>query len=486
MSEARPALDRIAVAGDGQVGVLAALALKRALPACEITVVGLAPDPAAFADHAATALPFTNKLHDRLGIREDWIVARAGGSHRLVTRCFGWGEEGQHGPIAYGASADPLQSMAFGREWGGGSRTVTAREQPGSLAETLAGAGRFRTPPPDVETPLAEVDYALRWVPSAYRALLIELAQQLGVRHVQARSIGVETDGAIGAKALAIEGGSRIEADLFLDCSGPAAHLLRALPTCREREWSDTLPTRRVLVARPGGPMLALEDRISLLADGWLTELAGRDGLHTVLGVGERVSEAAAMQALASPLQYAVELAPARVAEPWIGNVIAIGDASARFEPLGWLNLDLAHRQLALLLELLPGKVIEPLERAEYNRRSGMMMDTARDTLALFYAAPRARRVFASVTPQHVSLTIDQFTRRGRLPFREESPLFAEEQMALLRAVGFERGTPPQFSAGDPRQIDAARQAFSARAQAALDYAPPYQQWLASVTGATG
>ena len=60
MSAARELPRRVVVAGAGQVGALTAIALRRALPQSEVLVVGTPPDPAAFADRAPTALPFTN------------------------------------------------------------------------------------------------------------------------------------------------------------------------------------------------------------------------------------------------------------------------------------------------------------------------------------------------------------------------------------------------------------------------------------------
>src|SRR5690606_40966971 len=58
VSEARELPRRVVVAGDGQLGVLAAIALKRSLPACDVLVIGAPPDPAAMADRMPTALPF--------------------------------------------------------------------------------------------------------------------------------------------------------------------------------------------------------------------------------------------------------------------------------------------------------------------------------------------------------------------------------------------------------------------------------------------
>ena len=100
MSEPRELPRRVVVAGDGQLGVLAAVALRRALPSSHVIVVGTPPDSAAIADRVPTALPFTNKLHDRLGIDEDRLVREAGASHRLVLRYRGWGGAGQEGVAA--------------------------------------------------------------------------------------------------------------------------------------------------------------------------------------------------------------------------------------------------------------------------------------------------------------------------------------------------------------------------------------------------
>jgi tryptophan halogenase len=125
MSEPRELPRRVVVAGDGQVGVLAAIALRRALPSTEVTVVGTPPDPAAFADRAPTALPFTNKLHDRHGIDEERLVREAGASHRLVVRYRGWGGAGHEGVAPYGAVIDPKMKTGFARDWGGGPRNAS-------------------------------------------------------------------------------------------------------------------------------------------------------------------------------------------------------------------------------------------------------------------------------------------------------------------------------------------------------------------------
>ncbi|MEW4449434.1 tryptophan 7-halogenase [Qipengyuania sp. JC766] len=474
---------RVVVAGGGQVAILTAIGIRRALPRSDVIVIGLPPDRAAFADFAATALPFTNRLHDRLGVEEADLVLKCGASHRLITRYRDWGGGGQAGLLPYGGGQDPALQTRFAQEWGGGPRNVSRERPAGSLSEVLAEAGRFAPPPPDMETPLSRVEYGLRWNPPAYRDLLIGIAQQLGIAHVPGPIAALEPDDAGGIASVAIEGSERIAADLFVDCSGSGAALAAAMPGYARIDWTSELPVRRVLVGKPGPAVLALEDRMSLVPEGWRSELNGRDGVQVSLAMADGGAEDAAVNALGAEPIAGIALSPVRIRDAWTGNVIALGDAAAQFEPLGFLNLDLAHRQLDLLLEMLPGRAILPPERAEYNRRAGLMMDAVRDTLALHYAAPGARAVFGeqAAVPDAVRIALDQFERRGRLPFREEAPFLKQEEMELLTALGFMPGRAPQHGAMDPREVEMALARVQRDAKEALDYAPDYRQWMAHV-----
>ncbi len=481
MSEPRELPRRIVVAGDGPLGVLTAIALRRALPRTEVIVLAIPPDPAAFAERIGTALPFTNRLHDRLGVEEEALVREAGASHRLVVRYFGGAGPEWQGAAGYGAAIDPAMKTAFAREWGGGPRNAGTGAPPRSLGEVLAAAGRFAPPSGEAQSPLAEVDYALRWNVAAYRAHLIGLAEKLGVRHERGRATGVKPDGSGGIAALEIGKAGELAADLFVDCSGSGAVLLSALPEMQWIDWRPRFPTRGLAIAAPGSPMIALEDRVTWTALGWRWEIGGRDGRQALLAVPAGASDEAIAAALGSPPATIVPFAPGRSAAAWIGNVIALGTAAVEIEPLGGIAQDLAHRQLALLLELLPGRTIDRTERAEFNRRSALMADHAADWLAAHYAAPAPTAQFPALelSPE-LFRTLDQFTRRGRMPFFEEAPMLVQEFSALLLAIGVPSGEGPHAAAGAVSGDEAAR-AFEARAAAALQAAPAYTKWLSGL-----
>jgi len=473
------------VCGAGQVGALAAIAIKRALPRSEVLVVGTPPDPEALADRASTALPFTNRLHDRLGIDEERLVREAGASHRLVVRYSGWGGEGQIGAAPYGAAIDPKLRTRFARDWGGGPRNASTAAPPGSLGEVLAAEGRFQ-PPSAVEpnSPLAALDYALRWNPGAYRNLLIGEAQRVGVQYLDGAVTAIALREGGGIDAIGVGGASEgIDADLYVDCTGTGAALLSQLPEARWHTWQPYLPIRGLQYGQQGGPALSLADSVSLAAVGWRAELVGRDGTQSVLAMVEGTDQLAAQAALGTAFADFVAVDPGRTAQAWIGNVVALGDAAARFEPLGWLNLDLTHRQLALLLELLPGREPDPRERAEFNRRAGLMADRVRDLLGAHYAAPGAGHLGSLERSPELALELDQYHRRGRLPFFEEAPLAVQEASALFAALGHTPGVGALALCADSREGEVARRTFEATASAALQSVPPYGAWLRQVLG---
>ena len=478
MSAARQPLTSIVVVGAGQVGVLAAIAMKRALPSAQVIIVGIPLHPGALADRASTALPFTNELHDRLGIEERAIIDHAEGSHRLLTRLFGWGSPGTSGAVPYGAVATQSMLDHLGHEWGGGALGAGDDPAKASLAGLLADAGRFAVSDGIAPNPIDKVEYALRWSQPKYHALLVAEAQKLGVSHVSGDLTAITFDDDGGIAALNFSDGGRVGADLFLDCSGPAAHLLSGLPDFTLVDWSPHLPLRRLLLARPQQPMTVLEDRFSLIPEGWLAEVGGRDGLHLTLGVGAGVSEQAALSALGAAPLLGFDLEQSCATDSWVGNVIALGDAAARFEPLGHLNLDCAHRQIDLLLEMLPGRRIDAGERTEFNRRNALIMAGVRDTLAMYYAAPAAPAIFRPAEPTHeLESALYQFKSRARMPFREEMPLLPGELKVLAAALGFS----PSNAQGPDVRSDAGREAaFVKEARAVLNATPPYAEWIRS------
>jgi tryptophan 7-halogenase len=490
-SEPRELPRAILIVGDGQLGVLTAIALRMALPTTSVTVIPSPPDNAAFADLIGTAMPFTNRLHDRLGVSEMELAQKAGASHRLVTRYRGWTGADHDDVSGYGSGNPALGNAFTGHFEGIRSAGQEAEQRVLSPAAALAITGRFSPPDGDPNSPLANIDYALRWNVAAYRELLIAKAMQMGIQYAPHLPVDVQygEQGDIAAVILNDNAGA-IAADLCIDCSGPTRWLISKMPGAVLDSWAEHLPCDRVLIATPGEPVLALEDRMNLTPDGWLCEIGGRDGVQRLFAypdsLGSDATEAHLIEAGAANA-FAAAIQPGALNTPFIGNVIALGDAAASFEPIGGSNLDLAHRQLGLLLELLPGRMVEPRERDEYNRRASLMAQSLRDWIASHYSGsgligtPFAGYVEKLVQTPSLTLLIDQHKRHGRMPFFEEAPMLPAEWSSMLRALGVLSMASARAMAQPAEHSRALAQKAENAARAAVDVAPPYMEWLSSV-----
>lgn len=470
--EARPLLRSIAVVGDGQVGFGAAIALKRALPAAEIMMIPCAPDPSALCDRAISSLPRTSAFHARIGLKEDGLIEHAGGSHRVAVRFRNWHPNTDYFH-AHGA-ASSLPGMKLD-----------------SVSQFVARANRFALPPDDASLALSDLDYGLRFNPAAYHRRLALFGQHLGLRRAVAGFESAVNDGKGGLASVTLTDGSRVTADLYVDCTGPAARLAKATGAARFESWSGFLPCDRLLTcAHPAPPALSVLDEVVASPVGWMSTVNGRDGTHRLIAYSSKsTADDDAMKALGAPARQPTTISQGRLAESWLGNVAAFGDAAATIEPLLWTNLTLAHEQIMVFIELLPGRDMHDLERREYNRRAAAMADRVRDFLALHYHGPaRPKGAFWDACddlerPASLALTMSEFGRRGRLPFFEEDILPRDAWLSAFECVGIHPGRSAIAAGMTDDQIAMHRSHQQARNASALQMAVPYSHWLQTRMG---
>lgn len=453
MAEPRP-LSSVAIVGGGPVALLAAIAIARALPASRVVLVPCTVPDHALADRIPCGGPALNQLHARIGIAEGLLLARAGASHCLATRYRGWAGGGD---FLVGQGAAP-------RDAAGGFA-------PGmSLASALADAERFL--PPGV--PGGDLlDPVLRWDPESYVAGLRMLCRQAGV------TTTAPARGAAPGPAIALEDGTELRAELMIDASGDG-WLRAAAGDAAWVDWSEQTPVDRLqLPTAPGAARLSLCDTVAPIPGGYTITCPGRNGGLRVAGWSSRATNAEAVaRALAAAdgdgdgsVGAAVAFAPGRLHRPWHGRVVAIGDAAARFEPLGGLNLHLAASQLLLLLSLLPAGEAPFAETAEFNRRAGLLADHAQDMVVVHHGGAGSPML---------AQRCDQFARRGWVPELAEGCVSVDRWAQLLAGLGHGPGTLPRMAAirarggggsGDAAGTVAARDAM------------PYADWLRQVLG---
>lgn len=358
----REAIRSILVVGDGIVGLSAALAFARALPLVDVKLLSLDPDPASIADHFPATLPTVGRFHAAIGFDEIDLIRRDIAVHHLGTRFTG--ADGGEWTHSFGDVGRGEGMVPFNQIW----RGAVHDGRPGcfddySPASVIGGAGKFVHPSGDQHSTLASYLYGLRVNPDRYRALLE--AATVGLEQIDGRIAGIERRKDGGVARLALDDGRSVEADLIVDCSGPAAVVIGAMGGTFE-SWAEWLPARYIEASWDEPALLEPIARASRTDDGWhLTA--------TVPGATLRAS------VTARPIGASTALHPGRRPEPFIANVLAIGDSAVALDPLHGANLSLAHHAILRAIDLLPGRNCHPAELAEYNRLTALETTRARD-----------------------------------------------------------------------------------------------------------
>jgi tryptophan 7-halogenase len=477
--QANRAIRSILVLGGGIVALSAAAAFARALRGVRVELIETPIEPAALADRLAGTLPTVHRFHAALGLDEGDLVRRGIATHRLGSRFDLWSADGAPWYHVFGDHGLPVGAVAFVDLW------TRAREEKRALpyhryaaAAAMAEAGRFVHPSGDMQSRLSSFVYGLFLELDGYGDRLRAAADSAGVVRRPGRIDAVHRRPDGGVAELSLAGGETVEADLFVDASGPAASLLRAVGAEFE-DWSAWLPCDRVVLERrPNGDGPMPVERLRADEGGWRwsAPLRGRSEEGRAFSSAFEGTDEAG---------DAAEIRPGRFVEPWTRNVLALGDAAAALDPLHACGLHLAHSGILRAVELLPGRDCHPVELAEYNRRTAEETLRVRDFLALHYLRSGRsdgafwRAVSERPLPDSLALTVQQFEARGRIPFFEEEAFDKESWAQALIGLGL----PPQRLNPLVRAVDSDRAAagmerLAGEIDALVGRMPPYRDYL--------
>jgi len=474
------AIRSILVLGGGRVALSAAIAFARMLRGVRVELIETALDPAALADRLAGTLPTIHRFHAFVGLDEADLVRRGIATHRLGSRFRHWSAGGEPWYHVFGEHGLPVGAVAFVDLWN------RAREAKRALpyhryaaAAAMAEAGRFVHPSGNSQSPLSGFVYGLFLEIDGYGDRLRAAADAAGVVRRPGRLGAANRRADGGVASLSLAGGETVEADLFVEASGPSAPLLSAIGSTFE-DWGAWLPCDRlVLERRPNGDGPLPLDDIAADEGGWRwsARLGGRSEEGQVFSSAFEGADGA---------RDTVAIRPGRYAEPWTRNVLALGDAAVALDPLHACGLHLAHAGILRAVELLAGRDCHPVELAEYNRRTAEEALRVRDFLALAYLRSGRRegafwRAMAErPLPDSLALTVQQFEARGRIPFFEEETFDKESWAQALIGLGLPpRRLNPLVRAVDPEKATAGMERLAGEIEALTKRMPPYRDYLA-------
>jgi tryptophan halogenase len=295
---------------------------------------------------------------------------------------------------------------------------------------------------PDLgRSPMAEIAHAYHFDAGLYAAFLRRYAEKLGVRRIEGKISAATQRPADGfVDAIVLEDGTRVEGELFIDCSGFRGLLIEQTLHTGYEDWSHWLPVNRAwAVPCENHHPLTPFTRATARSAGWQWRIP----LQHRMGNGHVFCNAFIGEQEAADVLVANLDAP-RLAEPrmlkfvtgkrrrlWEKNVVAVGLSSGFLEPLESTSIHLIQNTIARLTTFFPFRRFDAADIAEFNRQSDFEFERIRDFIILHYKATERtdtdfwNQVRTMPIPDTLAHKIELWKANGRV-FRENQELFSE------------------------------------------------------------
>ncbi|MEM1411942.1 MAG: tryptophan halogenase family protein [Pseudomonadota bacterium] len=266
------AIRSVLIAGGGTAGWMSAAALGRFLPP-EVQVTLVESEAIGTVGVGEATLPTLADFNAMLGIDEDTFLSACGGTFKLGIEFVDWGERGERYFHPFGQFGMDRDGLPFHQHWArcrlaGETRPLEAW----SINARAARENRFLRPnTQDPRSPLSQLRHAYHVDAGRYAAFLRSFAEAHRVQRVEGRIQGVHQDPESGHIAsITLDNGTRLGADLFIDCTGFRALLLGETLGIGYEDWTHWLPCdRAVTVGTAPDPQLPPYTRATAHGAGW-------------------------------------------------------------------------------------------------------------------------------------------------------------------------------------------------------------------------
>lgn len=431
---------KIAIVGGGTAGWMTAAALAKILGPAYASITLIESEEIGTVGVGEATIPQIRTFNTMLGLDEDEFIRRTQGTFKLGIQFRDWGRIGDEYFHPFGPFGVDMEGVSFHAFWLRLNQLGDpARITDYSLQAMAAEGGKFMRPINAGRSPLSQIAYAFHFDASLYAAYLRDYAEAKGVRRIEGRIVDVALrDGDGFVESITLEDGRKVEADLFIDCSGFRGVLIEGALKTGYDDWSHWLPCDRAVAVpceRVSDPTPYTRSTARSSGWQWRIPLQHRTGNGYVFS-SRFIDEAQATEDLLGRLDgrplaepRTLRFTTGRRRKAWNRNVVALGLASGFIEPLESTSIHMVQSGIANLLAMFPTKAFEPAETDRYNRVIAYEAERIRDFIILHYNAtqrtdsPFWDYVRTMPVPDSLMDKYDIFRSRGRV-FRENEELF--------------------------------------------------------------
>ena len=468
-------IQQVVVVGADAAAWMAAAALLRSVSGAGIRVRVVELPTLLHPTDAYSALPELAGFHHRIGLDEDLLFGPCKAVPVVGRRFSNW--SGAAPPFIHGYDRAPpaAAGLGFTQLWiKGRQRGLRTDFENFSLASVAAKAGRV---PVAAGRGDLQAAFGYNLDAGAYSALLRHGATRGGVESKAATIADVEIEGD-RIIAVILDDGERVEADLFVDASGPRAALIGRMPGADLESWREWLPCDRMLVASAKAlkPLPAFS-QISAFRHGWVGLFPLQDRTAVVAAYDSReTSDRALLEDLPALANIPIggdviasDLSQGVRKRAWVGNCVAIGESAFSLEPLDGAHLHILHYCISQLMTLFPVDAGTFPEAGLYDRIIRRLAINLRDFQLSHYKLNRRfdmplwDHCREAAVPETLQRKLDLFTARGRVPLNDDETFQEQDWESLF--VG--HGLMPQSY--DPRVDAIPEQEHIAQVQARLN-----------------
>jgi tryptophan 7-halogenase len=457
----RKPVRRVVIAGGGTAGWMVAACMSKVLgKALDIRLIE--SDEIGTVGVGEATIPTLLTFHQLLDVNEQAFMAATQATFKLGIQFESWRDVGQDYIHSFGLTGKDHWTAGFQHFWMKGRARQLAGEYGDYCLELKAAQlNRF------AHLPKGGMNYAFHLDASRYAQFLRRFSEGFGVKRVEGKITAVHTGPVAGhIEALQLDSGERIEADLFIDCTGFRALLIGETLKVPYEDWSHWLPCDSAMAVQTeavGEPVPYTRSMAHGAGWQWRIPLQHRVGNGLVYAKAH-LDDDQARALLLSRVQGAplmtpriIRFTPGQRTETWHGNCVAIGLSSGFIEPLESTSIHLIQRGIVRLMQTFPSNGIAAADVAEYNRQAREEIEHIRDFIVLHYHVTQRedtafwRYCKTMDIPASLRHRIELFRQTGRV-FRVANELFAENswiQVMLGQGILPERHHPVADLMGD-------------------------------------